>query len=231
MDSRKQMPSTKSAAAWGISIAMLVVIGVIVVLAAIEKTRQPFGTELAKITSQGTNVGTLTSFTDTNSNTWNFLMNSFSVLEYTWKRPNTNPKVVWDSVIGSCGKNQSNYISMTNDTSVSTRTQGITLAQTPMFLDANGVQRTFRLQLYNADVRIESTNGDGRFWSIFGTNITPPLSWQSTITNGLNPLWQSGAPPNLTFYSQFLTNGDLVNQQPSGLYQTFSAKSWSNPIC
>jgi len=147
------------------------------------------------------------------------------------KRPEFNPKVVWDSVRGSCGSNQANYISMTNNVSVSSRTQGITLAQTPMYVDVNGVQRTFRLQLYNADVRVESTNGDGRFWSIFGTNIFKPVSWPSTITNGLNPLWQSGAPPNLAFYAQFLTNGNLVIQQSSGVYQTFSAFSWSNPIC
>jgi hypothetical protein len=225
------MPVNKTAAAWGITVSMLVVIGVLIVLAAIEKTRQPYGVELAKLTAQAVDVGTTTSFTDTNTNTWAFAMNSFSVLEYTWKRPEFNPKVVWDSQLGSCGKNQANYISMTTNVSVSTRTEGITLAQTPMFLDANGVQRTFRLQLYNADVRIESTNGDGRFWSVFGTNITLPVSWPSTITNGLDPLWQSGAPPNLTFYAQFLTNGDLVNQQPNGVYQTFSAKSWSNPIC
>ena len=133
-----------------------------------------------------THIQTLCVHTDTNTNTWAFAMNSFSVLEYTWKRPEFSPKVVWDSQLGSCGKNQANYISMTTNVSVSTRTQGVTLAQTPMFLDANGVQRTFRLQLYNADVRIESTNGDGRFWSVFGTNITPPVSWPSTITNGLD---------------------------------------------
>lgn len=225
------MPIKNAAAAWGVTVAILSVSLLIVVLAAIEKVKQPYGVELAKLTTQGFDIGTQTSFTDTNTNTWNFAMNTLSVLEYTWKRPEFNAKVVWDSVNGSCGKNQANFISMSNNVSVSTRTQGITLAQTPMYLDATGVQRTFRLQLYNADVRIESTNGDGRFWSIVGGNVFLPQGWPSTISNGLNPLWQSKAPPYLSFWSQFLTNGNLVNQASNGAYGTFSANSWSNPIC
>lgn len=225
------MPVNKTAAAWGITVSVLTVVGVIVVLAAIEKTKQPVGVGLVKLSTAGVDIGTLTSFTDTNTNTWNFAMNSLSVLQYTWKRPEFNPKVVWDSVNGSCGSNQANYISMTSNVSVSTRTQGITLAQTPMFLDANGVQRTFRLQLYNADVRVESTNGDGRFWSIIGTNITPPQSWPSAIPNGFDPLWQSASEPNFAMYAQFLNNGNLVVQAPNGTFGTFSANSWSNPIC
>ena len=221
----------KKAAAWGITITWIVLAIILVTLATLEQTRKPYGTNLAKLTTVGVDIGKLTSFTDSNTNTWNFAMNSQSLLNYTWQKGSGTPKTVWDSKNGSCGVNQANYISMTNDVSVSTRTQGITLGQTPMFLDATGVQRTFRLQLYNADVRVESTNGDGRFWSVFGTNILTPIGWPSAIPSGLDPLWQSGAPPNLSFYSQFLTNGNLVNQQPSGLYGTFSANSWSNPVC
>lgn len=225
------MAINKTAAGVGITVAWAVVAIVLVVLAAIQKLKPPYGTNLANLTTKGTDIGTLTSFTDSNTNTWNFAMNSQSVLAYTWQKGAGTPKTVWDSKIGSCGVNQANYISMTNDVSVSTRTQGVTLGQTPMYLDSAGVQRTFRLQLYNADVRIESTNGDGRFWSVFGTNILSPVGWPTAIPNGLDPLWQSGAPPNFSFYSQFLTNGNLVNQQPTGTYGTFSANSWSNPVC
>ena len=228
---QKQMRANKTALGWAITFAVFVPVAALIVFATLEKTKQPFGVDLVKQSSSGVGIGTLTSFTDSNTNTWNFAMNTASVLQYTWKRPEFNPKVVWDSVNGSCGPNQSNFVSMSNSPSVSTRTQGITLAQTPMFLDANGVQRTFRLQLYNADVRIESTNGDGRFWSIVGGNVFAPQAWPSSIPSGLNPLWQSASPPNFAFYAQFLTNGNLLVQQPNGGFATFVASTWSNPVC
>lgn len=224
------MPIKNAAAGIAVLSVLFLLGATLVVLAAISKTQQQYGVTLGELSTKGTNIGTLTSFTDSNTNTWNFAMNTDSVLAYTWQKGASAPKVVWDSVNGACGPNQANFISMSNDVSVSTRTEGVTLAQTPMFLDENGVQRTFRLQLYNADVRIESTNGDGRFWSVFGTNVFNPLGWPSSISNGLDPLWQS-PDPNFAYYSQFLTNGNLVNQLPTGLFGTFSANVWSNPVC
>jgi hypothetical protein len=119
---------------------------------------------------------------------------------------------------------------MNMNPNVSTRTEGITLGQTPMFIDSFGIQRTFRLQLYNADVRIESTNGDGRYWSVYGANNNLPVGWPSSISNPNDVLWQSyGA--NFTFNAAFYNNGELAVAQPNGFFQTFLASVWSNPVC
>jgi hypothetical protein len=207
---------------------------VLIVLVAYQKNQELFGIKLAEATANDTNIGTLTSFTDTQLNTWSFLMSpdsNVSALQYVWKPPTSGSKVVWDSINGSCGPNQLNYVSMTLDANVFTRTQGLTLGQTPMYIDNQGVQRTFRLQLYNADVRVESTNGDNRFWSVFGTNILKPFPWPSSIPNGSFPVWSNGAPPNFVFFAQFLQNGDLVVQNSNGINQIFMASTFSNPVC
>ena len=204
---------------------------VLIVFVGIQKNQPPFGSEQVLLSNKAGAVGTITSFTDTNSNTWFFRMRTnSSVLEYVWRSPTGSPLVVWDSANGSCGPNQANYTSMTLDSSVSTRTQGVTLAQTPMYIDPQGVQRTFRLQLYNADVRVESTNGDNRFWSVFGGNIFTPLGWPSSISNGTLPLW-SNATSNFVFYSQFLQNGELIVQIPNGTNIQFQASQFANPVC
>jgi hypothetical protein len=217
-----------------VSVFWVVCAIVLIVFVAIQRNQELAGSNLAQATAKDTNIGTLTSFTDTQLNTWSFLMASatgVAGLQYVWKPPTSGPKVVWDSVNGSCGPNQLNYVSMTLDANVFTRTQGVTLGQTPMFLDNQGVQRTFRLQLYNADVRIESTNGDNRFWSVFGTNILKPFAWPSSISNGNVPLWSNGAPPNFALYGQFLQDGNLVVQNSNGFNQIFRASTFSNPVC
>ena len=150
-------------------------------------------------------------------------------LQYIWTANNASPRTVWDSQNGSCGPNQANNVLMNADTNVKTRTQGITLAQTPMYLDSLGVQRTYRLQLYNADVRIESTNGDGKFWSIYGANNNKPV-WPSTITNPYTVLWENGGAAS-TFNASFFNNADLFVSQPNGLQISFVASSWTNPVC
>lgn len=211
---------------WG-----LVAIGLIIP-AVLQKIPPQPGTQLLLNTFNGKNIATLTSFTDTLANTWTFNLNDDANAQFVWTPPSQAPKVVWDSVQGPCGTNQLNFISMSNDPNVSTRTEGVTLAQTPMYIDATGIQRTFRLQLYNADVRLESTNGDGRFWSIFGANIFSPLGWPSGISDPLQPLWQSSAA-NYTYFLQFFQNGQLSVQQPNGWApgNAFNASSFTNPIC
>jgi hypothetical protein len=201
----------------------------LITLAAISKTQPPPGNSNV-VSLTGKNVNTITSFTDANLNNWNFKVNNAGLLEFIWTANNQTPRTVWDSFNGSCGPNLANNVLMNMNPNVNTRTQGITLGQTPMFIDSFGVQRTFRLQLYNADVRIESTNGDGRYWSIYGANNNLPVGWPSSISNPYDVLWQSfGA--NYTFASPFYNNGDLAVAQPNGLFQTFQASIWSNPVC
>jgi hypothetical protein len=201
----------------------------LVTLAVLSKT-QPLPGNSNVVALSGKNVNTITSFTDTKQNNWNFRVSNSGTLEYVWTANNQTPRVVWDSLNGSCGPNLANNTLMNMNTSVSTRTEGITLGQTSMFIDNFGVQRTFRLQLYNADVRIESTNGDGKYWSIYGANNNLPVGWPSSISDPFNILWQS-AGANLTVVSPFYNDGDLVVSQPNGSFQTFQASIWSNPVC
>ena len=211
---------------WG-----LVAVG-LAVPAALSKTLPQPGSQLQFLTNKGANIQTLTSFTDTLGNTWTFNLNEEANAQFVWTAPAQAPKVVWDSEQGPCGTNQLNFISMSNDPNVFTRTEGVTLAQTPMYIDTLGVQRTFRLQLYNADVRVESTNGDGRFFSIFGTNIFTPFGWPSSISNGFTPLWQTPGP-QYTYFLQFFQNGELSVQQPNFFQpgNCFIASSYTNPVC
>lgn len=201
----------------------------LITLAAISKT-QPLPGTANVIALNAKNVNTITSFTDTNLNNWNFKVNDSGLLSLVWTANSQTPRTVWDSLNGSCGPNLANNVLMNMNPNVSTRTEGITLGQTPMFIDSFGIQRTFRLQLYNADVRIESTNGDGRFWSIYGANNNLPNGWPSSISNAYDILWQSSGA-NFTFYATFYNNGDMAVAQPNGFFQTFQASVWTNPVC
>lgn len=215
-----------------------------------QKTKTPQVT-VTQITQKG--FGTNTTLVDTLQNTWTFQMGRSGILEYTWTPLAGPPLTIWDSQYGVCNY-PDNYASLTAaqdagevvylETSA-TGGGSIVLAQTPMYIDDLGIQRTFQLKMYSGDVRIESTNGERAknggllssypsFWSIWGQDITgltdyqnKPSFWPLTFSD---IIWQN-IDNNFQFVGQFLASGDLITHATSNYNNFFQASTFVQPIC
>ncbi len=169
------------------------------------------------------------SFTDSLGNVWT-LTNISGILQFIWTPPGLTPLVLWDSINLGCGAvNQANYLTyeaeFPNGPSY-LQADSLVLGTTPATTNASGVIVTFRLVLYQGDVRIESLT-DNSFWSIFPQlNPVPLTSWPSS---GSAVMWQSlNVSQNLA--AQFLANGDLVTKQVDQVNYYWSASLLASPI-
>jgi len=145
---------------------------------------------------------------------------------YQFKPPTENAFItVWDSINFNCKGNAANYAQMQQlilfadpDGSRYSNANSITLGTTPVLILENGIPSIFRLQLYAGDLRIENTNGSGRYWSLFfNPGPTHALqNWPSTLTNGYSQIMFQTSNINGQVLN-FVANGDLICR---GLSQT-----------
>lgn len=181
---------------------------------------KPIPTENQIVASSLSGIRLTTSngiLTDPDGHTWRLGMSADgNSLQFGWKDPLYPEVVVWDSSIAACGANLINYnLMMSHVASVGniyTPQRSTVLAVTPiLFVQSYGAVQ-FRLVVYSGDVRIESTTGDGKYWSIFG-----PATSGDTFYGLSN--WPVGSPDNILWVNfslaqnvsaQFLANGDLV---------------------
>ena len=216
----------------GVTIFFFSIAALLAFLAVKQKPHVPPSTQYLRLTGQTPQV--LVSFSDVETNTWLFRVGETLVLEFVWSPNATNASallgasniqldqdsnlVVWDSRNGVCGPNAGNYAFMQAQ-EVQNYEEGTILAATPTYVNANSVLVTFQLRVYPGDVRIESTNGDGRYWSIFGPILLgdPPygLRFWPNYNAPTMILWQS-APASFSVVAQFLSSGDLVLSSPDG---------------
>lgn len=169
------------------------------------------------------------SFTDSLGNTWT-LTNVTGILQFIWTPPSLPALVLWDSINLGCGVvNQANYLTyqaaFPNGPSY-LQADSLVLGSTPASTNASGTIVTFRLVLYQGDVRIESLT-DNSFWSIFPQlNPVPLTSWPAS---GDAVMWQS-LNTSLNLAAQFLANGDLVTKQVDQVNYYWSASLLASPI-
>lgn len=176
---------------------------------------------------------TLSTYVDSYENTWSlgavYNSNGAPVLQMQWSREDVATKTFWDSVQGACGSNNANFISVTAALAGNSAQPGVTLAQTPSFVDQYNILRTFRLQLYPGDLRIESGNGDGRYWSVYQTNTNSLTGWPTSADPTI--LWQL-LDVSQNFAVQFTTDGELgvrpIYWKDGG---SFLASTWIAPYC
>lgn len=136
---------------------------------------------------------------------------------YQWKPPSSNLYItVWDSANNYCGPNASNYQTMQSTIALqdpqNTRynnANSITLGQTPVLIQQNGIPSIFRLQLYAGDLRIESTSGNGQFWSLFFNPGSKALTfWPNNLSNGYSQIMFQTSSGSILL--NFVANGDLI---------------------
>jgi hypothetical protein len=172
------------------------------------RTKAPITIERQEVLRANRAPSSVTSFRDSLDNKWE-LTNVSGVLQYIWTAPGQDPLVLWDSTNLGCGPNQTNYLLYQAAFPLGPsylREDSISLGMTPETTNASGDVVSFRLVLYQGDVRIESLTDSG-FWSIFPQTTQSPLSsWPSS---GTAVVWQSlNLSTNLA--AQFLASGDLV---------------------
>ena len=141
---------------------------------------------------------------------------SQSIVQFIWTDLQNFPRVVWDSQNANCGPNYNNYLTMVANVP-NLNTQSVTLASTPLLI-INNVPVTFRLQLYNGELRIENTTvTPNRFWSLFNNPGPNKLTnWPlANVNNGYTTiLWaQTNTIQNPLF--MFTTNGALILRNPT----------------
>ena len=192
------------------------------------RTKVPLTIERQEVLRANRAPISITSFVDTLNNTWE-LTNVSGVLQYIWTAPGQDPLVLWDTTNLGCGPNQANYLVYQAAFPLGPsylRADSVSLGMTPETTNSSGSIVSFRLVLYQGDVRIESLTDSG-FWSIFPQITQSPLaSWPS---NGTAVVWQSlNLSTNLA--AQFLANGDLVYKQVDQVGNFWSASLLQSPI-
>jgi hypothetical protein len=192
---------------------------------------------------------TLNQFTSTYLNGGNSLWTlqmSGTTLQYIWSLQafGATPKVVWDSVNYNCGPNAANFAAMQtylttggNNGTVYNTNQGyaLSMGSTPTFVNPqNGQLVQFQMVMYAGDIRINSLNSSGAYWSIFTQvpTINKLTNWPTTIENGFTTLvWQSingnGGNPNV----YFTASGQLMVATNDLTIIYWIASAFVPPIC
>ena len=169
-------------------------------------------------------------FTDSDGHTWRLGMSADgNSLQYGWSEPSYPEIIVWDSTIASCGANLVNYNMMMSHVSslptIYTPQRSVVLAVTPLiFVQSYGAVQ-FRLVLYTGDVRIESTTGDGKYWSIFGpaSNGDPFYGLQNWPMGSADVVQWVNFSLAQNVSAQFLASGDLVVRTSNATVYLWSA--------
>ena len=207
--------------------------GVFVALLLVNmRTKAPISIERLEILRADAAPTSVDTFTDSMGNKWQ-LTNKTGTLQFIWTASSSGtPLVLWDSMNLGCGAtNQANYTTyiaaFPNGPSY-LQADSLVLGSTPGTTNANGNIVSFRLVMYQGDIRIESLTDNG-FWSIFSQLFWTPLtSWPSNGTQIV--LWQS-LNTSMNLAAQFLGNGDLVTKQVDQSNNTYwAASSVQTPI-
>lgn len=193
--------------AWGL-VAVWILAFLFIAISAAHVKPVPTETQLAVASARSIILTTPSTLT-ADGMTWRLELSSDgSVLQFIWN--SGTDVVVWDSVVGACAPNDVGYAAMVSSVDY---TKFLVTATTPViFVQSYGAVQ-FRMVLYAGDVRIESTTGDNRYWSIFGPGfVGDPLYGLQQWPTGVpadTVLWQSlSLSGNLV--AQFVGNGDLV---------------------